>query len=625
MRISAEKISRETGVFQVIREDLRNVAIIAHVDHGKTTLVDGLLRQAGIFRANQQVETCVMDSNDLERERGITILAKNTAVHYQGVKINIIDTPGHADFGGEVERVLKMVSGVLLLVDAAEGPMPQTRFVLQKALELGHKIIIVVNKIDRPDARLDEIADEILELLIDLNASDDQLDSPILYCSGRAGTATRDYHAPGTDLKPLFDTILSYIDPPAGDETGETQLLVSAIDYNDYVGRIGIGKIERGSVSVNQEVVVCDYYGHTQPYKSKVVNLFQIEGLGRVSVPRADVGDIVCFSGVENINIGNTLCSVNAVEPLPFVKISEPTIEMNFMVNNSPFAGKEGKFVTTRHLRDRLFKELLKDVSLKVFETDNTDTFRVCGRGEMHLSILIETMRREGFEFMVGTPKVLYQTIDGVLCEPVERLLVDVPQNNVGGVMEAMGTRKGELVHMTPSGSRIKLEFLIPARGLFGYKNEFLTDTKGEGIMNSVFYEYQPYKGEIPGRATGSLVAFESGEAVTYGLYNAQDRGVLFIDPGTQVYEGMVVGYSPKSEDIRVNVCKKKHVTNMRSSSSDEAMRLITPRKFSLEEAIEFIADDEMLEITPKSIRIRKAILNGEQRLKAYSHLKKGE
>ena len=625
MRISAEKISRETGVFQVIREDLRNVAIIAHVDHGKTTLVDGLLRQAGVFRANQQVETCVMDSNDLERERGITILAKNTAVHYQGVKINIIDTPGHADFGGEVERVLKMVSGVLLLVDAAEGPMPQTRFVLQKALELGHKIIIVVNKIDRPDARLDEIADEILELLIDLNASDDQLDSPILYCSGRDGTATRDYHAPGTDLKPLFDTILSYIDPPAGDETGETQLLVSAIDYNDYVGRIGIGKIERGSVSVNQEVVVCDYYGHTQPYKSKVVNLFQIEGLGRVSVPRADVGDIVCFSGVENINIGNTLCSVNAVEPLPFVKISEPTIEMNFMVNNSPFAGKEGKFVTTRHLRDRLFKELLKDVSLKVFETDNTDTFRVCGRGEMHLSILIETMRREGFEFMVGTPKVLYQTIDGVLCEPVERLLVDVPQNNVGGVMEAMGTRKGELVHMTPSGSRIKLEFLIPARGLFGYKNEFLTDTKGEGIMNSVFYEYQPYKGEIPGRATGSLVAFESGEAVTYGLYNAQDRGVLFIDPGTQVYEGMVVGYSPKSEDIRINVCKKKHVTNMRSSSSDEAMRLITPRKFSLEEAIEFIADDEMLEITPKSIRIRKAILNGEQRLKAYSHLKKGE
>ena len=609
----------------MIREDLRNVAIIAHVDHGKTTLVDGLLRQAGVFRANPPGETCVMDSNDLERERGITILAKNTAVHYQGVKINIIDTPGHADFGGEVERVLKMVSGVLLLVDAAEGPMPQTRFVLQKALELGHKIIIVVNKIDRPDARLDEIADEILELLIDLNASDDQLDSPILYCSGRDGTATRDYHTPGTDLKPLFDTILSYIDPPAGDETGETQLLVSAIDYNDYVGRIGIGKIERGSVSVNQEVVVCDYYGHTQPYKSKVVNLFQIEGLGRVSVPRADVGDIVCFSGVENINIGNTLCSVNAVEPLPFVKISEPTIEMNFMVNNSPFAGKEGKFVTTRHLRDRLFKELLKDVSLKVFETDNTDTFRVCGRGEMHLSILIETMRREGFEFMVGTPKVLYQTIDGVLCEPVERLLVDVPQNNVGGVMEAMGTRKGELVHMTPSGSRIKLEFLIPARGLFGYKNEFLTDTKGEGIMNSVFYEYQPYKGEIPGRATGSLVAFESGEAVTYGLYNAQDRGVLFIDPGTQVYEGMVVGYSPKSEDIRVNVCKKKHVTNMRSSSSDEAMRLITPRKFSLEEAIEFIADDEMLEITPKSIRIRKAILNGEQRLKAYSHLKKGE
>ena len=601
----------------MIRQDLRNIAIIAHVDHGKTTLVDAMLKQSGTFRENQQVETCVMDSNALERERGITILAKNTSVHYNGVKINIIDTPGHADFGGEVERVLKMVSGVLLLVDATEGPMPQTRFVLQKALELGHKVIVVVNKIDKPDARCGEIEDEIRELFLDLNANDEQFMSPILYCSGREGRASEDYHNLGPDLKPLFEKILSYIDPPEGDPDGPLQLLVSSIDYNDYVGRIGIGKIERGEIRVNEEVTVCDFYEHTQPYRSKIVALYQIEGLKRVPTESAKVGDIVCFSGIENITIGNTVCSGDEPDPLPFVKISEPTIEMFFSVNNSPFAGKEGKFVTTRQLRERLYRELLKDVSLRVSDTENTDTFRVCGRGEMHLSILIETMRREGYEFMVGTPKVLFKEIDGKRCEPMERLLVDVPQSSVGCVMEAMGQRKGELLHMTPLGSRIRLEFTIPSRGLFGYKNEFLTDTKGEGIMSSIFDGYAPYKGEIPRRATGSLVAYESGEACTYGLFNAQERGVLFLDPGTPVYEGMVVGYSPKSEDIRVNVCKKKHITNMRAAGSDEALRLVTPRKFSLEEAIEFIADDELLEVTPKNIRIRKTILDGGQRLKA--------
>ena len=600
----------------MIREDLRNIAIIAHVDHGKTTLVDQMLRQAGTFRENQQVDERVMDSNDLERERGITILAKNTSIHYKGVKINIIDTPGHADFSGEVERVLKMVSGVLLLVDAAEGCMPQTRFVLSKALELGLKVIVVVNKIDKPEARLGEIADEVLMLLLDLNATDEQLSCPILYCSGRDGTATRDYTKPGTDLTPLFDTILSYIDCPEGEPDLPLQLLVSAIDYNDYVGRIGIGKIERGRISVNQEVVLCDYHNPDLRQKGRVASLFQIEGLRRIPVETAEVGDIVCFSGIENIFIGNTLCAPADVEPVPFVKISEPTVEMTFSVNNSPFAGREGKFVTTRHLRERLYKELLKDVSLRVSDTDSADSFRVMGRGEMHLSILIENMRREGYEFMVSMPKVMMKEVDGKLCEPCEKLLIDVPADCVGSVMERMGTRKGELVHMSPQGSRIKLEFVIPSRGLFGFKNEFLTDTKGEGIMNSVFYEYQPYKGEIPRRTTGSLVAYETGEAVTYGLFNAQERGVLFIEPGCKVYEGMVVGYSPKNEDIRVNVCKKKHVTNCRSSSADEALRLITPKKMSLEEALEFIADDEMLEVTPKNVRIRKTILSGEQRLK---------
>lgn len=600
----------------MVREDLRNIAIIAHVDHGKTTLVDGMLKQSGTFRENQQVATCVMDSGDLERERGITILAKNTSIHYNGVKINVIDTPGHADFSGEVERVLKMVQGVVLLVDSQEGPMPQTRFVVEKALALGLKIIIVVNKIDKPDARLDEVGDEVLELLLDLDATDEQLSSPILYCSGKQATATRDYHVPGTDLKPLFDTILNYIPAPEGDEEGELQLLVSAIDYNEYVGRIGIGRIERGRVDMAKEVVVCDYHSGISPYKSKIVNLFQIEGLKRVPVENARVGDIVCFSGIENITIGNTICAPQKIEPVPFVKIGEPTIEMNFSVNDSPFAGKEGKFVTSRHLRDRLFKELLKDVSLRVYQTESADTFKVCGRGEMHLSILIETMRREGYEFGVSTPKVILKTIDGVKCEPMEQLFVDVPSECVGSVMERMGIRKGELVTMTPQGSRIRMEFKVPARGLFGFKNEFLTDTKGEGVMNQLFAGYAPYKGAIPRRFTGSLVAFETGEAATYGLFNAQDRGVLFIDPQTPVYEGMVVGMSPKNEDIRVNVCKRKHVTNMRAAGSDEALRLNTPRKFSLEEAIEFLNDDEMLEVTPKNIRIRKIILSGSERLK---------
>ena len=599
----------------MVREDLRNVAIIAHVDHGKTTLVDGMLRQSGTFRDNQQVQTCVMDSGALERERGITILAKNTSVHWGGVKINIIDTPGHADFSGEVERVLKMVSGVILLVDAAEGPMPQTRFVVEKALELGLKIIIVINKIDRPDARLSEVGDEVLELLLDLGADDEQLMSPILYCSGKNATATRDYNVQGTDLKPLFETILNYIEPPEGDPDGDLQLLVSAIDYNDYVGRIGIGKIERGTVKVGEEVMVCDYTG-LSPYKSKVVTLFQIEGLKRTPVEEAQVGDIVCFSGIENITIGNTLCVPGRIDPVPFVKIGEPTIEMNFSVNDSPFAGKEGKFVTSRQLRDRLFRELLKDVSLRVYQTESPDTFKVCGRGEMHLSILIETMRREGYEFGVGTPQVIFRTIDGEKCEPMERLFIDVPSECVGSVMERMGVRKGELVTMEPKGSRIRMEFIVPSRGLFGFKNEFLTDTKGEGVMNQLFEGYAPYKGPIQRRFTGSLVAFETGEAATYGLFNAQERGTLFIDPQTMVYEGMVVGMSPKAEDIRVNVCKRKHVTNMRAAGSDEALRLNTPRKFSLEESLEFLNDDEMLEVTPLHLRIRKVILSGSERMK---------
>ena len=600
----------------MVRNDLRNIAIIAHVDHGKTTLVDEMLKQGGAFRENQEVEDRVMDSNDIERERGITILAKNTSVKYNGVKINIIDTPGHADFGGEVERVLKMVDGVLLLVDAAEGPMPQTRFVLSKALELGHKIIIVVNKIDRPDARLDEIGDEVLELLLDLDASDEQLESPILFCSGRAGTCSLSQYEAGTDLKPLFDTILDYIPAPEGDENGPMQMLISSIDYNDYVGRTGIGRVERGVIKVNQPVIVGDYHETKKPYNSKIVTVSQIEGLGKANVDEAKVGDIVWISGIENITIGDTLCAADNYEPLPFVKISEPTVEMTFSVNDSPFAGREGKFVTSRQLRERLFKEVLRDVSLRVSETESTDAFRVCGRGEMHLSILIENMRREGYELGVSTPKVLMKEIDGVLCEPMERLVIDVPEDCTGPVMEKMGTRKGELQSMHPQGSRMRLEFIIPARGLFGYKSEFLTDTRGEGVMSSIFENYQPYKGDIPRRNTGSLISFETGEAVTYGLYNAQERGSLFIGAGTPVYEGMVVGASPKVEDLVVNVCKKKHLTNTRASGSDDALRLVPPRKLSLEDSLEFIADDELLEVTPKSIRIRKRILDNALRAK---------
>lgn len=600
----------------MIREDLRNIAIIAHVDHGKTTLVDEMLKQSGTFRENQVVNERVMDSNDIERERGITILAKNTSVVYNGIKINIIDTPGHADFGGEVERVLKMVDGVILLVDAAEGPMPQTRFVLQKALELGHRIIVVVNKIDRPDSRLNEVGDEVLELLMDLDASDEQLDSPILYCSGRDGTASESPNVPGENLTPLFDTILSYIPAPEVEEEGAMQMLVSSIDYNDYVGRIAIGRIERGEVKVNQDVSVGDYHNSKKEYRGKIVTVYQIEGLNRVPCDSAKAGDIVCISGIENITIGDTICDFGNFEAVPFVKISEPTVEMTFSVNDSPFAGREGKFVTSRQLRDRLFKELLKDVSLRVSETDSTDSFKVAGRGEMHLSILIENMRREGYELSVSTPRVLYKEIGGKLCEPMERVVIDVPENAVGAVMEKLGSRKGELTTMSPVGSRMRLEFIIPARGLFGYKSEFLTDTKGEGIMSSVFEKYDTYKGDISKRNTGSLVAFEAGEAVTYGLFNAQERGELFITPGTSVYEGMIVGASPKQEDLVVNVCKKKHLTNTRASGSDDALRLVPPRNLSLEDSLEFLADDELLEVTPKSIRIRKRTLSNTLRAK---------
>ena len=605
----------------MVREDLRNVAIIAHVDHGKTTLVDEMLKQGGAFRENQEVEDRVMDSNDIERERGITILAKNTSCMYNGVKINIIDTPGHADFGGEVERVLKMVDGVVLLVDAAEGCMPQTRFVLQKALEMGLKIIVVVNKIDRPDARLDEIGDEILELLLDLDASDEQLESPILFCSGRAGTASLSQYEAGTDLVPLFETILSHIPAPEGDPEGPTQMLISSIDYNDYVGRTGIGRIERGTLKVGEQVTVGDYHNNRKPYNSKIVTIYQIEGLNKTPVQEAKVGDIVWISGIEDITIGDTLCDVSKFEPLPFVKISEPTVEMTFSVNDSPFAGREGKFVTSRQLRERLFKEILRDVSLRVKETENTDSFRVAGRGEMHLSILIENMRREGYELSVSTPKVLMKEIDGVMNEPIERLVIDVPEGAVGAVMEKLGSRKAELQSMHPSGSRMKIEFLIPSRGLFGYKSEFLTDTKGEGVMSSVFECYQPYKGDIPRRNSGSLICFETGEAVTYGLYNAQERGTLFIGAGVPVYEGMIIGQSPKAEDLVVNVCKKKHLTNTRASGSDDALRLIPPRVLSLEDSLEFIADDELLEVTPKSIRIRKRILDNSLRAKTRAKL----
>ena len=604
-------------------QHLRNVAIIAHVDHGKTTLVDEMLKQGGIYRENQATVDRVMDSNDLERERGITILAKNTAVHYKDVKINIVDTPGHADFGGEVERILKMVNGVILLVDAAEGPMPQTRFVLSKALELGHKVIVVVNKIDRPDQRIHEVMDEVLELLLDLNATDEQFESPTLFCSGRQGTASYSPDVPGTDLVPLFETILNYIPAPEADVDKPFQMLVSSIDYNEFVGRIAIGRIERGVVRQNQEIAVCNFHTPDEaPRKAKATALYQFDGLGRVPVTEATAGNIIAMSGIGDITIGDTICAPEAPEPIEFVKISAPTIEMTFSVNDSPFAGKEGKFVTSRQIRERLFRETLKDVSLRVTETDSTDAFNVAGRGEMSLSILIETMRREGYEFQVSPPRVLYQEIDGKKCEPIERLVCDVPADAVGAVIEKIGARKGDLLEMTPVGERMKLEFLVPSRGLFGYRNEFLTDTKGEGIMASVFECYAPMKGEIQRRNSGSLVSFETGESVTYGLFNAQERGVLFIGPGVPVYAGMVVGETPKQEDISVNICKKKQLTNMRASGSDDALRLTPPRQMSLEQCLEFLADDELLEVTPKSLRLRKRLLDHAARMREASKKK---
>ncbi len=602
------------------QEKLRNVAIIAHVDHGKTTLVDALLKQSGVYRDNQEVVDRVMDSNDLERERGITIMAKNTAVTYGDTKINIVDTPGHADFGGEVERILKMVNGVILLVDAAEGPMPQTRFVLSRALELGHRVIVVVNKIDRPDQRIYEVIDEVLELLMDLNATDEQLDSPMLFCSAREGICGYTPDKIGEDLKPLFDTIMDYIPAPEVDLDAPFQMLVSSIDYNEFVGRIAVGRIERGTLKQNQEIVVCNYHAPDQvSKKAKATAIYEFDGLNRVPVTEVQAGNIIAMSGIGDITIGDTICAVDSVEPLEFVQISAPTMEMTFSVNDSPFAGREGKFVTSRQIRDRLMKETLKDVSLRVTEVEGSDSaLNVAGRGEMHLSILIETMRREGYEFQVSPPRVLYKTIDGQKCEPMERLVADVPSESSGAVIEKMGSRKGDFLDMTPIGSnRVKLTFLVPSRGLFGYRNEFLTDTKGEGIMASVFDSYAPYRGEVTRRNVGALVASETGESVTYGLYNAQSRGTLFIGAGVPVYEGMVIGQTPKMEDIAINACKRKQLTNTRAAGSDDALRLIPPKQMSLEQCLEFLDDDEVLEVTPESLRIRKRILNLEQRMKS--------
>ena len=597
------------------QEKIRNIAIIAHVDHGKTTLVDEMLKQGGIYRENQAVVDRVMDSGDIERERGITILAKNTAVHYKDYKINIVDTPGHADFSGEVERILKMVNGVVLLVDAAEGPMPQTRFVLQKALELGHRVIVVVNKIDRPDARIDEVMDEILELLLDLNATEEQFDSPTIFCSARQGTSSYGPHEMGENLVPLFETIVNYIPAPSGDPKAPAQMLVSSLDYNDYVGRICIGRIERGTLRQNQEVTICDFHDGSVNQRGKIVALYTFDGLTRVPVQEASAGEIVAFSGISDITIGRTVCDPAAVEPLAFVKISEPTIEMTFSVNDSPFAGREGKYVTSRNLKERLERELLKDVSLRV-SAQGTDAFNVAGRGEMHLSILIETMRREGFEFAVSTPRVLTRIIDGVKCEPIERMVADVPENSVGAVIEKIGQRKGDLSSMTPMGSRYRLEFLVPSRGLFGYRSEFLTDTHGEGIMSSVLDSYAPMKGEIERRSTGSLVASETGETTAYGIGGVQDRGQMFITPGVSVYGGMIVGSCSRNEDMAVNVCKKKQLTNMRAAGSDEAIRLVPPRVLSLEQCLDYISDDELLEVTPKNLRMRKRILDHAQRMR---------
>ena len=606
----------EKGDFPLQNEKLRNVAIIAHVDHGKTTLVDQMLKQGGVYRDNQATVDRVMDSNDLERERGITILAKNTAIQYGDTKINIVDTPGHADFGGEVERILKMVNGVILLVDAAEGPMPQTRFVLSKALELGHRVIVVVNKIDRPDQRIHEVMDEVLELLMDLDATEEQFDSPTLFCSGRQGTASYSPDTAGTDLIPLFETILEYIPAPEADKDAPFQMLVSSIDYNEFVGRIAIGRIERGTIRQNQEIAVCNYHEPEKSRKAKAVSLYTFDGLGRTAVTEAEAGEIVAMSGMGEITIGDTICATAAVEPIEFVKISAPTMEMTFSINDSPYAGREGKFVTSRQIRERLYRETLKDVSLRVTDTGLDTAFNVAGRGEMSLSILIETMRREGYEFQVSPPRVLYQEIDGKKCEPIERLVVDVPGDCVGSVIEKLGQRKADLVEMTPVGERMKIEFKVPARGLFGYRNDFMTDTKGEGIMASVFDSYAPYKGDISRRGNGSIISFETGESITYGLFNAQERGALFIGPGVPVYGGMVIGVNPRSEDMVINVCKKKQLTNTRASGSDEALRLTPPRLMSLEQCLEFLADDELLEVTPKSLRMRKSVLDHERRMK---------
>ncbi len=600
------------------QNSIRNIAIIAHVDHGKTTLVDQMLKQSGAFRENQQVAERVMDSGDIERERGITILAKNACTYYKDVKINIVDTPGHADFGGEVERVLKMVNGVLLLVDAAEGCMPQTRFVLQKALQQNLSLVIAVNKIDRPDARIKEVIDEILLLLMDLGATDEQLDSPMIFCSGRSGTASYSPDVEGTDFLPLFETILQYVKPPVGNPTLPLSMLCSSVDYNEFVGRIGIGRVENGSVKVGQDIMVCDYFDKDLSIKGRITALYSFEANGRTPIQQAYAGDIVAFSGISDINIGNTLCDTTAITPLPFVKINDPTVEMTFAVNDSPFAGKEGKFVTSRQIRDRLQRELLKDVALKVEDSTSSESFKVMGRGEMHLSILIENMRREGYELQVSPPRVLMREIDGVKSEPMEHVVIDVPTEYQGSVMQKLGSRKGELVQMAPLGtSRMRVEFKMPSRGLFGYRSEFLTDTHGEGILNTIFDGYAPWKGDLPTRNSGSLVCFETGEAVAYGLYNAQQRGTMLITPGEKVYAGMVVGYSPSGDDMNVNVCKTKHLTNTRASGSDDALRLVPVSKFSLEESLEFLAPDELLEVTPKNIRIRKQILDHGLRAKS--------
>ena len=598
------------------RTDLRNIAIIAHVDHGKTTLVDQMLKQSGAFRENQQVAERVMDSGDIERERGITILAKNCSTVYNGVKINIVDTPGHADFGGEVERVLKMVNGVLLLVDAAEGCMPQTRFVLQKALQQNLSLVIAVNKIDRPDARIKEVIDEVLLLLMDLGATDEQLDSPMVFCSGRAGTASYSPDVPGADLKPLFDTILEYVKCPEGDPEAPFQMLCSSVDYNDFVGRIGIGRIQNGVAKVGQDVQVCDWHNPDVSLRGRITKLYDFKANGREPIEEAKAGDIVAFSGLADVTIGNTLCDPANVEPLPFVKINDPTVEMTFSVNDSPFAGREGKYVTSRQIRDRLQRELLKDVALRVEDSATSDSFRVMGRGEMHLSILIETMRREGYELQVSPPKVLTHVEDGKTMEPMERVVVDVPTDYQGAVMTALGARKAILQQMEPIGTRVRLEFRMPSRGLFGYRSQFLTDTHGEGIMNTIFDGYEEWQGDITCRSTGSLISFETGDAVTYGLFNAQGRGTLIVTPGEKVYGGMVVGYTPTGEDITVNVCKTKHLTNTRASGSDDALRLVPVSKFSLEGCLEFLAPDELLEVTPKSLRIRKRILSHDLRMK---------